>query len=173
VSGEGHPSSELAGYAAADGGPAGPSGLCAFWLAGRCLGLDVALVGEVVAIQRTTPVPMAHDAVRGVFNLRGAPVVVLELARILDFGEADEQVAKVGLVLKAGDIVAAAQIDRLEAVIPAGRGVFVPRDPAGDHPAVLGFLDDRGATGRVVTVLDPVVLIERLEALRYVRDTPD
>jgi len=148
-------------------------GLCAFWLAGRCLGLDVALVGEVVAIQGATPVPLAHDAVRGIFNLRGAPVVVLELARILDLGDGDDHGGKVGLVLRARDIVAAAQIDRLEAVIPAGRGVFVPRDAAGDHPAVLGFLDDRDATGRVVTVLDPVVLIERLEALRYASDAGD
>jgi hypothetical protein len=56
-------------------------------------------------------------------------------------------------------------------VIPAGRGLFTARDPAGDHPAVLGFLDDREVSGRVITVLDPVVLIERLEALRYISDS--
>jgi chemotaxis signal transduction protein len=149
--------------------PAG-SGLCAFWLGGRCLGLDVSLVGEVVAIQSATPVPLAEEAIRGVFNLRGAPVVVLELAEVLKL-ERDETRSKMGLVLRIGDIVAAAQIDRMEAVIPAGRGVFTARDPAGDHPAVLGFLDDRETSGRVITVLDPAVLIERLEALRYISDS--
>jgi len=153
-----------------DGASVNKSNLCAFWLAGRCLGLDVTLVGEVVTIQTATPVPMAHQAVRGVFNLRGAPVVVLELAEILDLTERDETNGKVGLVLRVGEIVAAAQIDRMEAVIPAGRGTFKPRDPNGDHPAVLGFLDDRDATGKVVTVLDPLVLIERLQSLRYSSD---
>jgi chemotaxis signal transduction protein len=148
-------------------------GLCAFWLGGHCLGLDVGMVGEVVSIQSATPVPMTSDAVRGVFNLRGAPVVVLELAEILQLGERADAHGKVGLILRVGDIVAAAQIDRVEAVIPAGRGEWRPRDPAGDHAAVLGFLDDRLASGRVVTVLDPEVLIGRLEALRYIRDTGD
>ena len=144
--------------------------LCAFWLGGRCLGLDVSLVGEVVTIQGATPVPLAREAIRGVFNLRGAPVVVLELADVLEL-DRNQAGSTLGLVLRIGEIVAAAQIDRMEAVIPAGRGVFMARNPTGEHPAVLGFLDDREVSGRVITVLDPAVLIERLENLRYIGDS--
>ena len=42
--------------------------LCTFWLGGRCLGLDVALVGEIVTLSGSTPVPRANDAVRGILD---------------------------------------------------------------------------------------------------------
>jgi chemotaxis signal transduction protein len=148
--------------------------LCTFWLAGRCLGLDVALVSEVVALHGTTPVPMAHGAVRGIFNLRGAPVVVLDLAEVLQLGETEQpQRRDLGLLIRSGEIVAAGQIERMDSVIPAGRGELVLRDPAGDHPAVLGFLDDRENGGRVVTVIDPEVLARRLVAMRYLDHATD
>jgi chemotaxis signal transduction protein len=141
--------------------------LCTFWLGGRCLGLDVSLVGEVVALTGTTPVPKARDAVRGIFNLRGAPVVVLDLAEVLQLSEKDATHQRIGLLIRTGEIVAAGQIDRMDSVIPAGRGEFVERDPDGEHAAVLGFLDDREHGGRVVTVIDPDVLVRRLTSMRY------
>jgi chemotaxis signal transduction protein len=147
--------------------------LCAFWLGGRCLGLDVSLVGEVVALAGTTPVPRANPAVRGIFNLRGAPVVVLDLARVLDLGDGGSAAHGVGLLLRTNEIVAAGEIERVEAVIPAGRGEFVDRDAAGDHPAVRGFLDDRAHGGHVVTVVDAEALVQRLKALRYLDDVGD
>jgi chemotaxis signal transduction protein len=155
------------------GGMANP--LCTFWLGGKCLGLEVSLVGEVVTLAHTTPVPMAQRAVRGIFNLRGAPVVVLDLVDVLELERNDEDRDKrgVGLLIRSGDIIAAGQIDRMDSVIPAGRGEFVEREAAGDHAAVLGFLDDRDSSGRVVTVIDPDVLVQRLKALRYLDDTGD
>jgi hypothetical protein len=76
-------------------------------------------------------------------------------------------------VIRTGGIVVAGQIDRMDSVIPAGRGELVDRDASGDHPAVLGFLDDREHGGRVVTVIDPAVLVQRLQALRYLGDAAD
>jgi chemotaxis signal transduction protein len=150
----------------------GDASVCAFWLAGRCFGLDVASVGEVVALDATTRVPNAHPAIRGIFNLRGAPIVVLDLGEVLELGERSAHAGhagKLGLILRRGAMIAAAQIERVESVIPPGRGEFAPRDD-GEHAAVLGLLDDRGAGGRVVTVLDPDLLFERLDTLRYLTD---
>lgn len=155
------------------GSAAGDASVCAFWLAGRCFGLDVASVGEVVALDATTRVPSARPAIRGIFNLRGAPIVVLDLGEVLELGDRAAQAvplsAKVGLLLRRGALVAVAQIERVESVIPPGRGEFAPRGD-GEHAAVLGLLDDRGSGGRVVTVLDPDLLFERLAALRYLTD---
>jgi chemotaxis signal transduction protein len=148
--------------------------LCTFWLGGHCLGLDVTLVGEVVTLTGTTPVPMSQPAVRGIFNLRGAPVVVLDLHQVLELeDDRDPTRATLGLLIRSGDIVAAGQIDRMDSVVPAGRGEFMPREAAGDHPAVLGFLDDREQGGHVITVIDPDVLVQRLKALRYLHDAAD
>jgi chemotaxis signal transduction protein len=152
--------------------PVAAGGLCAFWLAGRCFGLDIRWVGEVVALDTITPVPNTRPAIRGLFNLRGEPVVMLDLARILDLDDRDLPAGKVGLVLRIGALAAAIQVERVESIIPPGRGELAPRS-GGEHRAVIGLLDDRGAGGEVVTVLDSELLLERLQALRYVTDGDD
>src|SRR5437763_12605508 len=77
-------------------------GLCAFWLVGRCFGLDVRWIGEVVVLETMTRIPGARPAIRGIFNLRGEPVVVLDLAGLLDLGDGDPPRSKLGLVLRIG-----------------------------------------------------------------------
>jgi purine-binding chemotaxis protein CheW len=150
-------------------------GLCAFWLAGRCFGLDIRWVGEVVALDAITRVPDARPAVRGLFNLRGEPVVVLDLAAILDLGDGQPigvPAGKVGLVLRIAGLVAVIQVERVDSIVPPGRGEFAPRSD-GEHRAVIGLLDDRSASGRIVTILDSDLLLERLQALRYLTDADD
>jgi purine-binding chemotaxis protein CheW len=154
------------------GRPAQASGVCAFWLAGRCFGLDIRWVGEVVALDAVTRVPNTRSAIRGLFNLRGEPLVVLDLARVLELDDRDLPAGKVGLVLRIGQLAAAIQVERVEGVIPPGRGELAPRSD-GEHRAVIGLLDDRRAGGGVVTVLDSELLLERLHALRYATDVDD
>lgn len=152
--------------------PAAAGGLCAFWLAGRCFGLDVRWVGEVVALETIARVPNARPAIRGLFNLRGEPMVVLDLAKILDLDDRDQPISQIGLVLRIDDLAAAIQVERVESIIPPGRGELAPRSD-GEHSAVIGLLDDRGAGGRIVTVLDSELLRDRLQALRYVTEADD
>jgi chemotaxis signal transduction protein len=147
-------------------------GVCAFWFAGRCFGLAVSTVGEVVTLDAITRVPAARPGIRGLFNLRGEPVVVIDLAEILELGAADHAAGKVGLVLRIGELVALIQVDRVEAVIPPTRGELTPSGE-GEHRAVIGLLDDRASGGRIVTVLDSELLRERLHALRYLTDADD
>jgi purine-binding chemotaxis protein CheW len=147
-------------------------GLCAFLLAGRCFGLDVRWVGEVVALDAMTRVPNARPAIRGLFNLRGEPVVVLDLSEVLDLGDRDQPSGKIGLVLRIGELKAVVQVERVESIIPPGRGELAPRGD-GEHRAVIGLLDDRASGGRIVTVLDSELLLERLHALRYLTDADD
>jgi len=154
------------------GGQARDGGLCAFWIAGRCFGLDIRWVGEVVALDAVTRVPNARPAIRGLFNLRGQPVVVIDLSETLDLGDRDLAGGKVGLVLRIGELTAAVPVERVESIIPPGRGEFAPRSD-GEHRAVTGLLDDRASGGRIVTVLDSELLLERLQALRYLTDADD
>jgi len=152
--------------------PAKDGGLCAFLLAGRCFGLGVRWVGEVVALEAITRVPNARPAIRGLFNLRGEPVVVLDLSKILELGDRDQPSGKIGLVLRTGELTAVVQVERVESIIPPGRGALAPRGD-GEHRAVTGLLDDRASGGRIVTVLDSELLLERLQALRYLTDADD
>src|SRR5262245_57902110 len=98
-------------------GPAADRGLCAFWLTGRRLGLDLRWVGGAVALDAITRVPDARPAVRGLFNLRGEPIVVLDLAAILDLGGAPPT-GKLGLVLRTAGLAAVIQVERVESVVP-------------------------------------------------------
>jgi purine-binding chemotaxis protein CheW len=158
-----------------NGSAAGSSGvrhaLCAFWLGARCFGLDVALVGEVVAIDSITPVPKAHDAVVGLFNLRGTPVPLVDAAVVLSLGSADAAATTAAsarpcaLVARRADLVVALAIEKMDAVIEAGRGAFTPQSGGDEHPVVQGFLE---AGDRIVTVISPEALIERLDRLRHV-----
>src|SRR5262245_58146137 len=147
-------------------------GLCAFWLAGRCFGLQIRWIGEVVALDTITRVPNARTAIRGLFNLRGEPVVVIDLCKLLDLDDREQPGGKIGLVLRIGQLAAAVEVERVESIIPPGRGVLAPRGD-GEHRAVIGLLDDRASGGRIVTVLDSELLLERLHALRYLADADD
>ena len=144
-------------------------GLCTFWLGARHFGLDVSLVGEVVTLDKIAPVPASPAAVRGLFNLRGMPVALLDLAVVLDLEAAKSgDGATTALVVRDEDLLLGLVIDRMEAVTGADRGTFIERG-AEDHPAVRGFLELDGEKKEVVTVLEPAVLIERLEATRLSR----
>jgi purine-binding chemotaxis protein CheW len=146
-------------------------GLCTFWLGGRHFGLDVALAAEVVTVDRIAPVPMAPASVRGLFNLRGTPVALMDLGMVLgldDEARRDTR-AVTALVVRDGDLLVGFVIDRMEAVVAETLGAFTEAG-TDDHAAVRGFLEMGGASGRVVTVLEPAVLLERLEAVRFVKD---
>ena len=62
-------------------------GLCTFWLDGRCFGIDVGDVQEVVQSQRLTRVPLARPAVLGLLNLRGQILTALDLRRRIELGD--------------------------------------------------------------------------------------
>jgi chemotaxis signal transduction protein len=116
-------------------------------------------------------VPISRPGMRGLFNLRGTPVALVELASIV--GVTDTQVegrdTTTALVLRSGDLLVGLIIDRMEAVIPAGRGKFSPPFEHEENALVQGFLEVRDRKGGVVTVLEPSALVARLDQLRYVQ----
>lgn len=63
--------------------------LVTFILGNEEYGLDVRLVQEVIRLTEITPVPRAPDFVKGVINLRGRIIPVVDLRRKLALGEVD------------------------------------------------------------------------------------
>lgn len=66
------------------------SRLLLFAVAGRLFGCDIGAVREIVPARRTTRLPGAPDYVRGLINLRGSIVTVVDLAVRLGTGSAAE-----------------------------------------------------------------------------------
>lgn len=58
-----------------------------FHLGQEVLGVDVQRVQEVLGLQPTTPIPRAPDSLRGLLNLRGQVVLVVDLRRRLGYSE--------------------------------------------------------------------------------------
>jgi purine-binding chemotaxis protein CheW len=61
--------------------------LATFFLAGEEYGVDVRLVQEIIRLAEITQVPRAPEFVKGVINLRGRIIPVIDLKRKLGLGE--------------------------------------------------------------------------------------
>jgi purine-binding chemotaxis protein CheW len=64
--------------------------LATFFLSNEEYGVDVRLVQEIIRISEITPIPRAPEFVKGVINLRGRIIPVVDLKRKLALGEVAE-----------------------------------------------------------------------------------
>jgi purine-binding chemotaxis protein CheW len=92
----------------------------------RYVGIPVDRVQEVLLAQPLTPVPLAHDHISGVLNLRGQIVTAIDLrARLgLPPREADAPSAHVVIVTDGGPL--SLVVDRLGDVVPVDDASFEP-----------------------------------------------
>jgi purine-binding chemotaxis protein CheW len=63
--------------------------LATFFLSQEEYGVDVRLVQEIIRVTEITPVPRAPGFIKGVINLRGRIIPVVDLKRKLNLGEVD------------------------------------------------------------------------------------
>ena len=63
--------------------------LATFFLAGEEYGVDVRLVQEIIRVAEITQVPRAPEFVKGVINLRGRIIPVIDLKKKLALGQVD------------------------------------------------------------------------------------
>lgn len=140
--------------------------LCTFWMNREHLALDVALVAELVTLESVIPVPLAPGPVKGLFNLRGTPVPIIDLNEVLKLGGAKPATPKgPALVLRREDLVVAFPVDGMDSVTPLSRHSLT-EPGVDDHPAVACLLTSAEKPGQVITVLDPAYLQNALATLR-------
>lgn len=138
--------------------------LVCFSIADKMYALDVALVREVVTVEKLLPVPRAPAPIIGAFALRGATLALVD-ARIL-FGL--DSGAKPGMALilaRAHRTLCALTIDRVIGVLPFHEANFTPAVRGREPPEVAGFLpDDRGG---LLTILDTPTIVRSIERLKF------
>lgn len=160
-----------------------PSAYCVFRLGAGLLALDALAVSEVAMMEAPTYLPGCVRAVRGVSNLRGRALAVVDLAAVLDYtptadhggpgqtkaGKADHRnTDQLALVLRlpgceCGVLVSA--VDGVFAADPRGRrGANRAAEPAW----ISGFQEFAvpGAPVVVAAVVEVVELTARLIRLR-------
>lgn len=101
--------------------------LVTFYVGDQLFGIDVRAVQEIIRKQRITPVPLSDPAIRGLINLRGQIVTVIDLRhrlqlRVRDAGE--EGVMNV--VADADGGAVSFQVDRIGDVIDVDESTFEP-----------------------------------------------
>jgi purine-binding chemotaxis protein CheW len=135
-----------------------------FSLDGKSYGLDVAVVREVVSIDRLLPVPRAPAAIIGAFVVRGATVALVD-TRIL-FGLDTTATATTALVVARGHrTLCGLAIDRVVDVVQFVDSKFIPAVRGRDPPQIAGFMADE--RGGLLTVLDTTTIMHSLECLRF------
>lgn len=95
----------------------GRRGLCTFWLAEHCFGVDVLGVQEVIRHQDVTPVPLAPSVVVGLMNLRGQIITSCDLRIRMELGERPADLVPMNVVLQTPDGPLSLLVDRIGDVI--------------------------------------------------------
>jgi chemotaxis signal transduction protein len=155
------------GSATSDGSQAAAArfdSLVCFAIAEKTFALDVALVREVVTVEKLLPVPRAPAPIIGAFALRGATLALVD-ARIL-FGLDSGTKPGMALILaRAHRTLCALTIDRVIGVFPFNEANFTPAVRGREPPEVAGFLpDDHGG---LLTILDTPTIVRSIERLKF------
>ncbi|MGC4087059.1 MAG: chemotaxis protein CheW [Polyangiaceae bacterium] len=90
---------------------------CTFELGSLLLGLEAKLVQEVLRAQPVTEVPLAPFAVRGLMNMRGQIVLVVDLRRRLGLPEPAVDARRVNVLVRTGDGLVSLLVDRVGDVL--------------------------------------------------------
>ncbi|MBU0553868.1 chemotaxis protein CheW [Myxococcota bacterium] len=90
--------------------------LCAFWVGDYLFGIEVNAVQEVVRGQIETRVPLSSHVIRGLINLRGQVVTVVDMRRCLRFSE-DERQQSVYVVLLHDSGTLSLYVDKMMGVL--------------------------------------------------------
>jgi purine-binding chemotaxis protein CheW len=80
-------------------------------------GIEVQDVQEILRFQEITPVPLASHIVRGLMNLRGQIVVVLDLRKRLGVVSDEVPLRPVNVLVRQGESVVSLLADRVGDVI--------------------------------------------------------
>jgi len=97
--------------------------LATFFLGDELFGVNTLYVQEILTYQEITSVPLAPDYVRGLINLRGQIVTVIDLRCRLGFEKRDDEHAGMNLIVNSEEGLMSLLVDNIGNVldIPVAR----------------------------------------------------
>jgi len=116
-------------------------------------GVDIMAIREIKGWTATTELPNTPAFIRGVINLRGAIVPILDLRARFSAARTDASARHV-IIVAVGSRVAGILVDAVADIITVATGDIQPV-PQLDHASAHGFLTGLvGVEGRMVALLD-------------------
>ncbi len=136
--------------------------LITFQLGEQYLGVDIMAIREIRAWSPTTPLPNVPSHVRGVVNLRGVVLPVLDLRQRLGWGMTDPTARHVIIVVRVGDQLQGIIVDAVNDIVTVSADDMQPLPDMGDS-AASQFLDGLATIDqRLILVLSLDRLVNRL-----------
>jgi purine-binding chemotaxis protein CheW len=120
----------------------------AFRLGGEEYGIDILRVQEIRSYEKPTRIANVPDFVKGVINLRGVIVPIIDMRLKLKLAQAEYDAFTVVVVLNVGPRVVGMVVDAVSDVITLAPDQLRPLPEfdagrAGDHVLAIGAVDDR------------------------------
>lgn len=114
-------------------------------------GADIMVIREIRGWTETTPLPHAPEYVRGVINLRGVVLPVVDLKARLGRGRTDANIKHVIVVVKASDRTVGLLVDSVSDILTVTSGDIQPtpelaRDDQAAFVEGIAVLDQRMVT---------------------------
>lgn len=135
-----------------------------FHLAGEQFGIQILKVREIIGRMRTTPVPGSPECIRGVINLRGKIVAVMDLRRRLGFPDGEEHARNCIVVTEVpteeGTVEMGLLVDAVSEVLDIDGGEIEPPPSLGpetDTSCLLGMAKS-GSEVKLLLDIGTVVL---------------
>ncbi|MBB4154352.1 purine-binding chemotaxis protein CheW [Sphingomonas jinjuensis] len=129
-----------------------------FQLGDQILGVDIMAIREIRAWSPATPLPNVPAHVRGVVNLRGVVLPVLDLRHRLGWGLTDPSARHVIIVVRIGEQLQGLIVDAVNDIVEVPMETMQPVPDMGDVPAA-SFLDG------LANIDDRLILILALDRL--------
>jgi len=124
-----------------------------FEIGDRRLGIDIMAIREIRAWSPATPLPNAPPHVRGVVNLRGVVLPVLDLRQRLGWGETEPSGRHVIIVVRVGEQLQGIIVDAVSDIVTVGPEQLQPVPDVGQTRAA-AFLDGIATIdGRLIMIL--------------------
>lgn len=133
--------------------------IATFYIGDILMGVDIQKVQEINRHVDLTPVPHAPACVRGVINLRGDVVTVLDLRTVLDLEPAELNETSRNMIAKAGDEQVGLLVDRIADVVK------VTRDEIEPPPANISGIEGRFFDGVYKMKSDLLIILNAEEVL--------
>ena len=132
--------------------------LITFQLGDQILGIDIMAIREIRAWSPATPLPNVPAHVRGVVNLRGVVLPVLDLSHRLGWGMTDPSARHVIIVVRIGEQLQGLIVDAVNDIVTVPDDGMQPLPDIGDTPAAQ-FLEG------LATIDQRLILVLALERL--------
>ncbi|MCH5149928.1 MAG: chemotaxis protein CheW [Spirochaetales bacterium] len=132
------------------------SKIVSFRIGNQFYGIDIMMVKEILCEKKFTPIPNALDFVRGVFNLRGEIIPIIELSRLFHL-DVEYEVPKEGesvIILKVENLLIGVIVEEIMQVFPIQNSNIQPPS------SLLGSINEEYISGiidiekRLYVILD-------------------